>query len=184
MSILSDLSDVILFTGLSGSGKSTITQNLAERLLRDDHKVLVLDGDKFRQEYAMDLGFSREDRAVNLLRAGRRARQAADAGSMVLMAFIAPYEEDRKRLREQIKPHRFFEIWLSAPPEVCEQRDPKGLYKRARNEELKSFTGISGPYETPKTPDFVLPTHQWSMARCCESLLDYLVHSSQLPPLK
>jgi len=170
----SQISTVILLTGLSGSGKTSIAENIVSRMRANGTKVLLLDGDTFRREHASDLGFSREDRAVNLLRAGKLARQAADSYSVVLMAFIAPYAEDRERLRRQIEPHQFFEVWLSAPLDICEQRDPKGLYKRVRNNELSSFTGISEAYETPATPDLDLPTHLWHLDRCCEILLDFL----------
>lgn len=167
-------STVILLTGLSGSGKTSIAEAITARIQESGRKILLLDGDKFRQEHAADLGFSREDRALNLQRAGQMAREAADSGSVVVMAFIAPYAEDRERLRRQMDPHFFLEAWLSAPLEVCEQRDPKGLYKRVRNNELASFTGISEAYETPANPELVLPTHLWPLERCCESVLDLL----------
>ena len=165
---------VILFTGLSGSGKTTLGQTISRRLQESCTPVLLLDGDTFRRDYAPDLGFSREDRAENLRRAGGIARTAADAGSIVLLSFIAPYAADRARLRKQMVPHYFFEVWLSAPVEVCEQRDAKGLYKRARSKDLVSFTGVTDTYEPPENPDLVLPTHLWSVDQCCESLLNFL----------
>lgn len=169
-------STVILFTGLSGSGKTTFGQAILRRLGESAGPVLLLDGDTFRRDHAPDLGFSREDRAENLRRAGLIARAAADAGSIVLLSFIAPYATDRERLRKQMGPHCFFEVWLSAPVEVCEQRDVKGLYKRARSKDLASFTGVTDTYEPPVNPDHVLPTHLWSLDQCCESLLNFLEH--------
>ena len=176
MSIHHSPSTVVLFTGLSGSGKSTIAEIIALRLQEkeNDRPVLLLDGDTFRQKHAPDLGFSRQDRAVNLFRAGRMAREAADTGSVVLMAFIAPYAEDRLRLRNQIAPHRFVEVWLSTPLEICERRDPKGHYKKARSNQLPSFTGVSEAYEPPSKPDIEVPTHRWPLNRCCEHLLEIL----------
>jgi adenylyl-sulfate kinase len=167
-------STVILFTGLSGSGKTTLGQAVLRRLRESGSPVLLLDGDTFRRDHAPDLGFSREDRAENLRRAGLIARAAADAGSIVLLSFIAPYAADRARLHKQMVSHYFFEVWLSAPVEVCEQRDVKGLYKRARSKDLASFTGVTDTYEPPVHPDHVLPTHLWSLDQCCGSLLDFL----------
>jgi len=165
---------VILITGLSGSGKTTLGQTLSLRLQECGKPVLLLDGDAFRRDHAPDLGFSREDRAENLRRAGLIARTAADAGSVVLLSFIAPYAADRARLRKQMTPHCFFEVWLSAPVDVCEQRDAKGLYKLARNKDLAFFTGVTDSYEPPVNPDHVLPTHLWSVDQCCESLLNFI----------
>ena len=166
---------VMLFTGFSASGKSTLAQAVLHAMeVGGNRAVLLLDGDTFRQDYAADLGFSREDRAENLRRAGSVARAAADTGVIVLLSFIAPYAEDRARLRQQILPHYFIECWLSAPLGVCEERDVKGLYKRARSNDLKSFTGLTDTYEPPVKPDHVLPTHLWSVDQCCESLLNFL----------
>ena len=167
-------STVILFTGLSGSGKTSVGETILRSLREVGDLVLLLDGDTFRRDHAPDLGFSREDRAENLRRAGLIARAAADAGSIVLLSFIAPYATDRERLRKQMVPHCFFEVWLSAPVEVCEQRDVKGLYKRARSKDLASFTGVTDTYEPPVNPDHVLPTHLWSLDQCCESLLSFV----------
>ena len=165
---------VILFTGLSGSGKTTLGQTVLRGLRGSGRPALLLDGDTFRRDHAPDLGFSREDRAENLRRAGLIARAAAEGGAIVLLSFIAPYATDRERLRKQMVPHCFFEVWLSAPVEVCEQRDVKGLYKRARSKDLASFTGVTDTYEPPVSPDHVLPTHLWSLDQCCESLLNFL----------
>lgn len=149
---------VVFLTGLSGSGKSTIANLVEERLLSERRLAYVLDGDKLRQGLTADLGFSAEDRAENLRRAGEVAKLLVDAGLIVLAAFIAPYRKDRRGLRERVGVERTLEVFVDAPLEVCEVRDPKGLYVKARRGEISDFTGISAPFERPERADMVLST--------------------------
>lgn len=149
---------VVWFTGLSGSGKSTLARALEFRLLSERRFALVLDGDLLRMGLNQDLGFSPQDRRENIRRLTEVAKIIADAQGIVITAFISPYREDRQRARERIGSSRFLEVYCAAPLEVCEQRDPKGLYRKARMGEIPDFTGISAPYEPPLAPELVLDT--------------------------
>jgi adenylyl-sulfate kinase len=146
------------FTGLSGSGKSTIANAVAERLLELGRPAYVLDGDNLRHGLNADLGFSAADRAENVRRVGEVARLMADAGLVVLVPVISPYRADRDRVREahEAAGLRFVEVFVDTPLELCEQRDPKGLYAKARAGEVTGMTGIDDPYEPPPTPELVL----------------------------
>jgi bifunctional enzyme CysN/CysC len=148
----------VLFTGLSGSGKSTLAAAVEEQLVKRGQPALMLDGDNLRHTLCSDLGFSREDRAENLRRAGELARLMAEAGTVALVSLIAPCAEERRKLREIHSDAGlpFVEIYVNTPLEVCEQRDPKGLYARARAGELADFTGISAEYDAPTHPDLEL----------------------------
>jgi bifunctional enzyme CysN/CysC len=148
----------VWFTGLSGSGKSTIANAVAERLLDIGRPAYVLDGDNLRHGLNADLGFSAADRAENVRRVGEVARLMADAGLVVLVPVISPYRADRDRVRaaHEAAGLRFAEVFVDTPLELCEQRDPKGLYAKARAGEVTGMTGIDDPYEPPLTPDLVL----------------------------
>jgi adenylylsulfate kinase len=151
-------SAVVWFTGLSGSGKSTLAYALEERLHALGCVTFVLDGDNLRQGLCADLGFSDADRSENIRRAGAAASLFVDAGVLVLAAFISPFEADRARARALVAPGDFFEVHCAAPLAVCEERDVKGLYKRARAGQIAQFTGISSPYEAPADAELVIAT--------------------------
>lgn len=148
----------IWFTGLSGSGKSTLANLLEKRLHAEGKHTYLLDGDNLRQGLNRDLGFTEADRAENIRRVAEVARLMMDAGMIVLVAFISPYESDRRMARDLFGPDEFLEVFVSAPLEECERRDPKGLYAKARRGELKNFTGIDSAYEPPVSPDVRLDT--------------------------
>ncbi|HEX3582901.1 MAG TPA: adenylyl-sulfate kinase [Thermoanaerobaculia bacterium] len=144
---------VVWLTGLSGSGKTTVAEALGAQLNRAGHTAYVLDGDRLRNGLNADLGFSPNDRAENIRRAGEVAALFADAGMIAIAAFISPYREGRENARRAAGRERFFEVFLDTPLEECERRDVKGLYRRARGGEIADFTGVSAPYEPPAAPD-------------------------------
>lgn len=148
----------VWLTGLSGAGKSTLATSLERLLVEAGRAVYVLDGDNVRHGLNSDLGFSPEDRQENIRRVSEVARLMNDAGLIVITAFISPYRDDRRMARHIIGSERFLEVYLSTPLAVCEARDPKGLYRRARRGEVPEFTGINAPYEAPETPELVLNT--------------------------
>lgn len=149
---------VLWFTGLSGSGKSTLA-NAIDRYFHDHgYRSYVLDGDNVRHGLNSDLGFAEEDRVENIRRISEVARLFVDAGHIVSTAFISPYADDRASARERLPKGRFIEVFVDCPLETCEERDPKGLYKKARSGEIPSFTGISAPYEAPEKPEITLQT--------------------------
>ncbi len=164
---------VIWLTGLSGSGKSTIAVALERALFAKSVAAFILDGDNLRHGLCSDLGFSSEDRSENIRRAGEAAALMADAGLVVISALISPNRTDRRRVREICDGNGipFLEVYVNAPLEVCEQRDPKQLYKRARSGEIKGFTGIDSPYEAPESPDLELRTDQMSVEESLEAVL-------------
>ena len=147
---------VVWLTGLSGAGKSTIAARVDALLHARGRHSYILDGDNLRFGLCRDLGFSPEDRAENVRRLGEAARLLQDAGLIVLVAAISPYREDRARVRERLPPGHFLEVFVDAPLAVCESRDPKGLYRRARAGEIAGFSGIDAPYEPPEAPDLHL----------------------------
>lgn len=161
-------------TGLSGSGKSTISRALEEAFNARGTHCYVLDGDNIRHHLNRDLGFTPEDRNENIRRIGEVARLMTDAGLIVVTAFISPYREDRERARSIQKEGDFLEVHLDVDVETCESRDPKGLYKRARSGEIQNFTGISAPYEAPENPEITLRTGEQSPAECVETVVAYL----------
>jgi len=165
---------IVWLTGLSGAGKSTLAMALEQRLFDADRNVYVLDGDIVRGGLCSDLGFSPDDRVENIRRIGEVARIMADAGLLVIVAFISPFRADRGRVRAGMPPGRFTEVHVSTPLEVCEQRDTKGLYAKARAGELSDFTGISSPYEAPESPEVRLPTEQMSVDECVDRIMALL----------
>jgi len=159
-------------TGLSGSGKSTIARELERQLLDAGHACYVLDGDNIRHGLNRDLGFNATDRTENIRRIAEVARLFNEAGVLVITAFISPYREDRAQARTIVGAERFFEIYVDTPLAVCETRDPKGLYRKARAGEIQQFTGISAPYEPPEGPALILDTTALSPAGCAARIVE------------
>lgn len=162
---------IIWFTGLSGSGKSTLAHSVEEALHRKGCRTFVLDGDNVRHGLCGDLGFSSEDRIENIRRVGEMARLFMEAGIIVLTAFISPYRTDRDCVRSMVKNDDFIEIFCDAPIEICESRDVKGLYKKARAGQIAEFTGISSPYEAPVAAELVLNTGATELDACVRQIL-------------
>jgi adenylylsulfate kinase len=167
-------SGILWLTGLSQSGKSTIAHKVEEELFKRRVRTYVLDGDNIRTGLNKNLGFSKEGREENIRRIGEVAKLFVDAGILVMTAFISPYSKDRNMVRSLVGNREFVEIYLRCPLEVCEQRDTKGLYKKARAGEIKQFTGIDDPYEKPDNPEIILDTDKLSVEECCENILNYL----------
>lgn len=165
---------ILWFTGLSGAGKSTIAHALEDRLHRDKIRTYVLDGDNVRRGLCKDLGFTDADRTENIRRIGEVSRLMMQAGVITLTAFISPFRSDRQIARSLVDSGDFIEIYCKAPLELCEERDPKGLYKKARSGLIPEFTGIDSPYEEPQTPEIIVDTDQQSVEDCVESILDWL----------
>ena len=164
---------VLWFTGLSGSGKTTLAFELEQRLFAKGYQVYVLDGDNVRHGLSSDLGFSHEDRTENIRRIGEVAALFAEAGTIVILAFISPYRSDRAHARKAAG-EGFHEIYLSADLAACEARDPKGLYKKAHSGEIPDFTGVSAPYEGPENPDLGIDTGTLSVEDSLVLLMDYI----------
>lgn len=165
---------IIWFTGLSSAGKSTLAYKLNEVLFNRKVQSYVLDGDNIRQGLNSNLGFSPEDREENIRRIGEVAKLFVDAGFIAISAFISPYNKDRQRNRDIVEQGEFIEVHVKCPLEVCEQRDVKGLYKKAREGIIKEFTGISAPYEAPENPEIVVETDKMDADECIEVILNYL----------
>lgn len=166
---------VIWFTGLSAAGKSTLANALCHALHEQGIRCYVLDGDNIRHGLNKDLGFSPEDRHENIRRIGEVAKLFVDAGLIAMTAFISPFAEDRNTARKMLKDGEFLEVYVKCALNECERRDPKGIYKKARDGQIKEFTGISSPYEEPKNPELVLDTETMSLQECVAALLEYLV---------
>ena len=166
---------VIWFTGLSGSGKSTIANQLEKRLFQANIKTYSLDGDNIRSGLNRDLGFSLEDRQENNRRVAEVAKLFLDAGMVTITAFISPLKEDREEAKKIIGGENFVEIFVNTPLAICEERDVKGLYKKARAGEITNFTGVNSPYEAPENPDFEIRTVQESVEEVVERLFQFLL---------
>jgi len=171
---------LLWFTGLSGSGKSTIAHALDKRLHMLKVHSYVLDGDNIRHGLNNDLGLNPEDRQENIRRIGEVSKLFIDAGLIVLAAFIAPYKDDRKRVRSLLKKGQLIEVYVKCSVDECEKRDPKGLYKKARSGEIKGFTGITAPYEEPENPEIVLETDSVSLDSCIEILMKHLIQNEYI----
>ncbi|MCL6630880.1 MAG: adenylyl-sulfate kinase, partial [Armatimonadetes bacterium] len=161
-------------TGVSGSGKSTLAYALEKRLTNEGHACFVLDGDNIRQGLNRDLGFSPRDRAENIRRVAEVARLFNEAGMIVITSFISPYVKDRENARQIIGEERFIEVFLDVPLAVCEARDPKGLYAKARRGEILEFTGVSSPYEAPQNPELRLSTANESVETTVDKIVRYM----------
>lgn len=162
---------VIWFTGLSASGKSTIAHLVEKELHRQNCSTYVLDGDNVRHGLCSDLTFLPEDRAENIRRIGEMVKLFVDSGIIVLTAFISPYRKDRKKVRSLFSDGQFLEVYVDCPPEVCAERDKKGVYAKAKAGVIKEFTGISAPYEPPENPDLVICSYRESTREAAEHVM-------------
>ena len=170
----------IWFTGLSAAGKSTLAVALESLLYGKGCRTYILDGDNIRHGLNKNLGFSPEDRSENIRRVGEVAKLFTDCGIITLTAFISPYREDRKLVRSLFQKGDFIEVYVNCPLSVCEERDPKGIYRKARAGEIPSFTGISAPYEIPENPEIEISTDQISVDACAKSLANFLERQGYL----
>lgn len=166
------------FTGLSGSGKSTLAAAVEKELYKRGHLCYVLDGDNVRHGLNGDLGFSDEDRKENIRRIGEVSKLFVDAGLITLTAFISPFKADRKAVRDLLEQGQFIEVYVDCPLDVCEKRDVKGLYKKARNNEISAFTGISSPYESPELPEITVNTGEQSLEESTKIVIDFLIENN------
>ncbi|RQM98152.1 adenylyl-sulfate kinase [Staphylococcus warneri] len=165
---------LIWFTGLSGSGKSTVSVALEKALFEDGKQTYRLDGDNVRHGLNKNLGFSPEDRKENIRRIGELGKLMVDSGAITVTAFISPYKQDRHNVRQLFEEQEFIEVYTQCSIETCEQRDPKGLYKKARTGEIPEFTGISAPYEPPENPEIIIDTEDNSVEASVNQILNYL----------
>ncbi|HZH59329.1 MAG TPA: adenylyl-sulfate kinase [Metabacillus sp.] len=166
---------VLWFTGLSGSGKSTLANALARYLYESNIQAYVLDGDNIRHGLNKDLGFTDEDRKENIRRIGEVSKLFVDSGQIVLTAFISPFREDRQQVKDILSENEFFEVYVKCSLDECEVRDPKGLYKKARNNEIKHFTGIDSPYEEPENPAITVDTEAQDIEASVKQIVNFLV---------
>ncbi|MFP7200169.1 adenylyl-sulfate kinase [Lysinibacillus halotolerans] len=171
---------ILWFTGLSASGKSSIANSLARRLFEQGNQSFVLDGDNIRHGLNKDLGFDEDSRKENIRRIGEVSKLFVESGQIVLTAFISPYKEDRNVVRSLVEEGEFIEVYVKCSVEECERRDPKGLYEKARKNEIKNFTGISAPYEAPDNPEIVVDSEQYSIEECTEQLINFLVEKGYI----
>ncbi len=176
-------SGVVWFTGLSASGKSTIAHTLEKILFEKGIKVYVFDGDNIRHGLNSDLGFSPEDRRENLRRIAEVSKLFVDAGLIVLACFISPYRKDREYIRQIIGKEDFIEIYVKCPVEVCEKRDPKGFYKKAKAGIIKGYTGVDAPYEEPENPDLIIESDKLSPEESAKKVYEFLVKKGWLQTL-
>lgn len=173
---------VIWFTGLSGSGKSTLAHMVEEKLHQMGARTYVFDGDNVRHGLCADLSFSPQDRTENIRRIGEMVKLFLDGGMIALTAFISPFIRDRESVRKLVGADDFVEVFCRCPLEVCEQRDVKGMYKRARAGEIKEFTGISSPYEAPTNPDLIVDTDKSTSEECVQQLIQFLIQRGIVRP--
>lgn len=171
---------VIWLTGLSGSGKSTIANALEEKLFKNGNKTYLLDGDNVRHGLNKDLGFDEQSRVENIRRIGEVAKLFIDSGHIVISAFISPFMSDRYMARSLVEYGEFIEVFVDAPLEVCEQRDPKGLYQKARKGAVKDFTGIDSPYEKPLNPELHVKSDKMNVEEICSHILSYLLENNYI----
>ena len=166
---------LLWFTGLSGSGKSTLANAVEDHLFKNDLTTYILDGDNIRSGLNSDLSFTEESRKENIRRIGEVSKLFLDAGTITLTAFISPFIEDREMVKKLVGVSNFIEIFVDCPLEICEQRDVKGLYKKARKGEIKNFTGIDSPFETPKDPDVYVNTDEKSIEQCTSDIIQFIL---------
>ena len=165
---------ILWFTGLSGSGKSTLAHAVEEKLHQMGCRTFVCDGDNVRHGLNSNLGFSKEDRKENIRRIGEMCKLFIEAGVIALTAFISPFREDRERVRKLVQEGDFIEIFCDCSLEICESRDVKGMYAKARRGEIKEFTGISAPYERPENPEMIIETGKLNLEQCVDIIITYL----------
>ena len=165
---------ILWFTGFSGSGKSTIANAVEHRLAELKQHTYLLDGDNVRHGLNKDLGFTDEDRIENIRRIGEVAKLFVDSGLIVVTAFISPFRAERQLVRDLVEEGEFFEVYMSTPLETCEERDPKGLYKKAREGKIKNFTGIDSDYEPPENPEVILDTSSMTVDECVDRVISHL----------
>ncbi len=175
---------VLWFTGLSASGKSTIANIVEQKLFKMKYKTYLLDGDNVRHGLNSDLGFDEKSRVENIRRIGEVAKLFNDSGLIVLTAFISPFISDRKLVRDLFEEGNFLEVFIDSSLEVCEQRDPKGMYKKARNGEIKNFTGISSPYEAPKNPEIHLLNNDAKLEELSSQIINFLIENEYIKERK
>jgi len=166
---------VVWFTGLPSSGKSTIASEVEHQLYARGIRTYLLDGDNVRHGLNSNLGFSPEDREENIRRIGEVAKLFVDGGMITFVAFISPYKKDRERARHILEDGEFIEVYVKCPVGICEQRDPKGQYQKARKGEIKEFTGVSAPYEEPTDPEIILETDKLAVEESVKKIMDHLV---------
>jgi len=171
---------ILWFTGLSGSGKSSVANAVENILFGMNKHTYLLDGDNVRQGLNKGLGFSEADRIENIRRVGEVANLFCDSGLIVVTAFISPFDKDRKMVREMAMAGQFVEVYIDAPLDVCEQRDPKGLYKKARAGEIKDFTGIDSPYDVPVNPELHVVNDGISIEEAAKQVVDYLINHAYI----
>lgn len=171
---------LLWFTGLSGSGKSTVANAVDAKLFEMGKHTYILDGDNVRHGLNGDLGFSDVDRVENIRRISQVGKLFVDSGLIVSTAFISPFQSDRDMAREMLDDGEFIEVFIDTPIEICEQRDPKGLYKMARAGEIKDFTGISSGYDVPSSPEIHVPTAELSIEECADLIVGYLIKHKYL----
>ena len=182
-SLLNQKGALIWMTGLSGSGKSTIAFTLEHALMQRGHLAYCLDGDNIRHGLNKNLGFSPEDRTENIRRIAEVGKLFVDTGVITVTSFISPYKDDRNAARETVGEGNFFEVFCDTPLDVCEKRDPKGLYKKARAGEIKGFTGIDAPYEAPEKPELVIDTSKLSPQEAAVALCEMLENAGKITGL-
>jgi adenylylsulfate kinase len=171
---------VLWFTGLSASGKSTIANMVEQRLFNMQYKTYLLDGDNVRHGLNNDLGFDEKSRVENIRRIGEVAKLFNDSGLIVLTAFISPFVSDRKLVRDLFPLGNFLEVFIDSSLEICEQRDPKGMYKKARNGKIENFTGISSPYEKPKNPEIHLLNNDAQLEDLSNEIINFLINNKYI----
>jgi len=165
---------ILWFTGLSGSGKSTIASAVEQKLFELRYHTYLLDGDNVRHGLNKGLGFTNEHRMENIRRIGELSKLMVDAGLLVMTAFISPFRSDRRMVRSLVQSYEFIEVYMDTALEECERRDPKGLYKKARAGKIKNFTGIDSEYEVPLQPEVVINTVEYSIEECAEQVIEYI----------
>jgi len=171
---------IIWFTGLSASGKTTIADLLEKKLFEKNKKTYLLDGDNIRHGLSADLSFSDEDRFENIRRVSEVSKLMVDAGLIVISAFISPFQAERKMVREIFEKEEFVEVFVDTPIEICEKRDTKGLYKKAKEGLVKNFTGISSKYEIPKNPEIILKAGEKNPEDCSEQIIEFLQRNNKI----
>ena len=171
---------VLWFTGLSASGKSTLANIVEQKMFQMGYKTYLLDGDNVRHGLNKDLGFDEKSRVENIRRIGEVSKLFLDSGIIVLTAFISPFKSDRQLVRELFQNNQFLEVFIDSSLETCENRDPKGMYKKARNGEIKNFTGIDSPYEPPENPEIHIVNNSITLHEASDQIINYLIEKKYI----